>query len=167
MHFKKFIKPDCPYFGEQDFSRPDETITYTIISCKNENVTNEQGTKLKGVLYFKETNKRLILNKTNGNKIAELYGKDTDGWMGKRITLYYDANVRVAGKRVGGTRVKAPATDKMIIYPKCEQCMNDIRPAGRMSAEGTALYTRNKYGHALCAECAAKAKKDGESNADE
>ena len=105
-----------------------------------------------------------------GKKIAELYGKDIENWIGKKITLYYDANVRVAGKRVGGTRVKAPAAAQNITYPKCELCMKDIYPAGRMSADETAIYTRNKYGNALCAECAmkaAQANKEAEHNADE
>lgn len=159
MHWKKIVKPDSPYFGEQDFATPDETVTVTIKSYATEKVTSEQGTQLKGVLHFKEQVKPLILNVTNGKAIAKLYGKDMDGWIGKPITLYYDPSVRAMGQRVGGTRVKKPsAVSKEPI--RCEACGGTVSGYGSMSAEETAAYTRKKYGRALCADCATKAAQE-------
>lgn len=154
-HWKKIVKPDAPYFGEADFDSVYQTFLVTIDHCSTERITNEQGTQLKGVLHFRERIKPLILNVTNGKRIAELYGKDIDGWVGKQITLYYDPSVRVAGKTVGGTRVKAPVIVREK-PPKCESCGADISPAGRMTAAQTAEYTFKKYGRRLCAECATK-----------
>ena len=42
----------------------------------------------KGVVYFEECNRGMVINKTNSNTIAALHGGDTDEWIGKRITSY-------------------------------------------------------------------------------
>jgi len=42
----------------------------------------------KPIIHFKGTPKVLIVNSTIGKTIAGMYGNDTDGWVGKRITLY-------------------------------------------------------------------------------
>lgn len=41
----------------------------------------------KVVLNFKETEKRLPLNKTNAKILSENLGDETDTWVGKQITL--------------------------------------------------------------------------------
>lgn len=41
----------------------------------------------KVVLSFKETEKRLPLNKTNAGIISEVFGDETDVWVGKQIYL--------------------------------------------------------------------------------
>ena len=166
MHWKKVVKPNSPYFGEQDFDNLDQVITVTIKSYTNENVTNEQGTKLKGIIRFSENVKPLILNVTNGKSIAKLYGNDIDGWIGKKISLFYDKNVKVAGRRVGGTRVKAPEPETTIQLPRCETCGADIRATKSMTAEQVAQYTKGKYGKALCSPCATKLHQEENKNAD-
>lgn len=153
--WKALAKPDCPYFGEQDFSSPDEVKTVTIASHNIEQVQNESGKSRKGVLRFRENVKPLILNVTNGKSIAKLYGKDADGWIGKQIALYFDPNVRFGRELVGGVRVKAPVV-KSANAPTCTDCYQPIQPAGKMTAEQTAAYTAKKYGRALCASCAQK-----------
>ena len=40
------------------------------------------------VLSFVGQQKGLILNKTNARSITQLYGSETTGWSGRRITLY-------------------------------------------------------------------------------
>ena len=51
---------------------------------------------------------RLILyTLPNGNTIERSYGSDTDGWIGKEITLFV-APVQFQGKMVNGLRVRAP-----------------------------------------------------------
>lgn len=42
----------------------------------------------KPFVYFKGKQKPLALNKTNGAAIAAMYGKETNGWVGKLVTLY-------------------------------------------------------------------------------
>lgn len=42
----------------------------------------------KPVLFFTGMPKGMVMNKTNAKRIAGLYGKETDNWIGKWITLY-------------------------------------------------------------------------------
>jgi hypothetical protein len=60
---------------------------------------------LKPVLYFHGTDKGLVLNKTNGGTIADMFGDDTDGWTNRSITLY-PTRVDFQGNRVDAIRVK-------------------------------------------------------------
>lgn len=62
----------------------------------------------KPVLRFRNSKKGLVLNKTNGDTIAEVYGDDSDAWIGQTIVLYFDPKVSYAGKRTGGIRVEIP-----------------------------------------------------------
>ena len=154
-NWKALAKPDCPYFGEQDFAALDEVKTVTITSHKIEQVQNESGKSRKGVLRFQEAVKPLILNVTNSKTIAKLYGRDADGWIGKRIALYFDPNVQFGRELVGGVRVKAPK-EAAAESPSCKDCGQAIGPAGKMTAEQTAAYTSKNYGRPLCAACAKK-----------
>ena len=42
----------------------------------------------KPVIYFQGAQKGMALNRSNADEIANVYGLDTDAWIGKRITLY-------------------------------------------------------------------------------
>jgi hypothetical protein len=46
-----------------------------------------QNPKPKVVLTFKETDKKLPLNKTNAKIMSENFGDETDEWFGKKIHL--------------------------------------------------------------------------------
>ena len=58
----------------------------------------------KPLIYFEE-DKQMVCNKTNAGIIAELYGDDTDTWIGQPITLTVK-DVEFQGKTVLGIRVK-------------------------------------------------------------
>ena len=62
----------------------------------------------KPVLFFRDTEKALVLNVTNGNTIAGEYGDEMDSWSGKPIIVYPD-RTDFGGKRVPCLRVKIPA----------------------------------------------------------
>ena len=84
MHIKdlwpsKYVKAD---------DLENRAVTVTIEQVKIEAMVNDDHEVKKPVLYFKEAEKALILNRTNGLIIAKLYGPETDRWVGKRITLY-------------------------------------------------------------------------------
>lgn len=74
----------CP-LGED--GRPERTLEIT--GCSRVELTGENNKKSKkpGV-SFKGEPKKLALNKTNGKVIAKLYGRDTDDWIGERITIF-------------------------------------------------------------------------------
>lgn len=57
---------------------------------------------------FQGTEKQMIINITNWNMIAELYGEDSDMWIGREIILY-PARVPFGNKIVDAIRVDAPA----------------------------------------------------------
>lgn len=76
-------------------------VTVTITAY--EVVDFDEGKKLS--LSFKESEKRLICNKTNGNTIAGLYGTDLDKWIGKPITIF-QSQTDYGGKQVPCIRVK-------------------------------------------------------------
>jgi len=65
------------------------------------------GDDTKLVLYFAGKEKGLVLNKTNANNIAAIYGTDTDGWVGKSVVLV-EALVDFQGRSVPAIRVRGP-----------------------------------------------------------
>ncbi len=72
----------------------------------------------KPVLYFQGKEKGLVMNKTNANNIAVVYGDDTDDWTGKEIVLF-PAMVDFQGRTVAAIRVRAPqAKDRALKSPQ-------------------------------------------------
>jgi hypothetical protein len=91
----------------------DKTITLTIKDIKNEELKGHAGKKeTKEVLYFQETPKGFVLNKTNAKRIGQMYGAMTGAWEGKQITLTTEP-VQAFGELHNALRV-APG----IISPK-------------------------------------------------
>jgi hypothetical protein len=76
------------YVGSWDI--PDgKDITVTISSVSGGELAGVGGRKSKKpLLTLKGTAKKLALNATNGKTIATMYGKDIEGWVGKKISLY-------------------------------------------------------------------------------
>jgi len=62
-------------------------------------------TEHKWVLWFAGASKGLILNLTNARAVADFYADDTDGWIGRQITLFV-ASVSAFGKTTDAIRVK-------------------------------------------------------------
>ncbi len=67
----------------------------------------EIGTDKKLVLYFKERDKGLVLNKTNANTIGDAHGDDTDDWFGHPLILF-SIRTEYQGKPVDGLRCRVP-----------------------------------------------------------
>ena len=76
------------------------SATYTVNGCTAEDVGDD--TKL--VLAFSETDRPLVLNKTNVVIMAELFGPESDGWEGKQIKLV-TSTTQYQGKTVKCTRI--------------------------------------------------------------
>lgn len=80
----------------------------TIKSVSEDELPNHKGLmEKKYVVHFKETEKGLVLNKTNAKTIINLYGRETNDWAGKRVTLYAE-KVKAFGEMHNAVRVKAP-----------------------------------------------------------
>jgi hypothetical protein len=98
--------------------QPGEERTLTIKETKKEEVANTNGGKeLCFVAYFSESNKPMILNKTNCKTISKLYGPFVENWVGKRITIKAEP-VKAFGELVDALRVKniKPAELKPVDY---------------------------------------------------
>lgn len=84
----------------------------TIASVSTENVAKEGAEpEMKAVLHFKELEKPMVLNSTNGQIIAKIIGAEEDietAWVGARIVIFHDPNVSFGGKLIGGIRCRAP-----------------------------------------------------------
>lgn len=63
-------------------------VTLTIEKIEIETLEGDKGAKAKGIISFRETKKQLVLNRTNAECLAGMFGRDTDNWLGKRVTLF-------------------------------------------------------------------------------
>ncbi len=90
------------YLNADDFPAP----ALVTIGRVEEELLNDGSSK--PVVFFEELRKGLILNKTNGAKIATLIGSDeTQDWAGQQIVLYRDV-VQFQGKSTPCVRVQPP-----------------------------------------------------------
>lgn len=80
-----------------------------MASIQMEDVGDDE---IKPVLYFTGKDRGLVVNKTNANNIALVYGDDTDGWMGNDLILY-PTMTDFQGRSVACIRVKAPPVAAM------------------------------------------------------
>lgn len=63
------------------------------------------GDDTKPVVHFRGTDKGLVLNKTNANTIAGMFGPETEAWSGQVVTLFV-AQAEFQGKQTLAIRVK-------------------------------------------------------------
>ena len=84
--------------------------TKVRISCvKPEFIGNEE----KHVVYFVGKQKGLVLNKTNGNVLAQAYGDDFDDWREAEAVLY-PATVDFKGTAMEAIRLKIPPRGRKV-----------------------------------------------------
>ena len=78
------------------------------VMVKMDRVSLEKvGDDEKPVLYFVGKDKGMVLNKTNAQNIAVVYGDDTNDWRDQELVLF-PAMVDFQGKTVEAIRVRAP-----------------------------------------------------------
>ena len=143
-HWKKLTSPN--YLGSWSF-QPGEEKTLTIKEVKQEIVKNQNGSEECTVAYFDEDVKPLILNKTNAEMIAKVWGTPfIEDWKGLRITLKVK-KISAFGEMVDAVRVSnARPTEETFT---CESC-------GKPVSERVATATKSKLNNILCADCARK-----------
>lgn len=59
-------------------------------------------------LTFKGTDRKLTLNVTNNDRLCELFGNETDDWIGQKIALHGDT-AKFGGKTVQAVRIEEAA----------------------------------------------------------
>lgn len=92
------------YLKSSDLQNRPQTLV--IESCTLEPVGDEDMPK--PVLAFRNTALKLVLNRTNAESIADLYGEETDAWIGQAVELY-PARVPFKGKQVDAIRIRPPS----------------------------------------------------------
>jgi hypothetical protein len=85
-------------------------VTLEITAAPEETLTGFDGqSQTKTVVYFAGTKKKLPLNRTNWNAIADVTGEeDSDNWPGHKIELY-PAVTEMNGRELPCIRVRTPA----------------------------------------------------------
>lgn len=78
-------------------------VTISKIDMK-EFDTDGGGKERKPIIYF-ANDKQMVCNKTNGTTLGEMFGQETDDWLGKTITLIVQ-NVDFGGKSTPAIRIK-------------------------------------------------------------
>lgn len=58
---------------------------------------SERGSELKCVMFFRETDKGMVLNVTNNGRMVECYDRDPRKWLGKKIVIKSGTNKGKAG----------------------------------------------------------------------
>ena len=89
------------YLKSADF---DGDQALTIVSVLREDFEGDK----KPIVSFQETDKELVLNRTNFTTIAHLHGQDTDSWIGEQIQLF-TTEVDFRGQQVLAIRVRMKA----------------------------------------------------------
>lgn len=158
-HWKKLENPD--YIGAYAF-QPGERKALTILKATREMIHGIDGKKEECTLvYWKENEKPLILNATNGKMISKVAGTPfIEEWPGKRVTLRVE-KVKAFGEVVDAVRVdkEAPKAAMPEQLPPCEDCGGIIVDAMGFKAAKIAQAGHIRYGIPLCMDCAEKRKR--------
>lgn len=102
MHYRVMFRGE--YISASEFG--DKQPTLTIGSVRLVKIDQEDGRQReRGVVTFRETERGWVLNRTNSECLAAMFGADTESWIGKRVTLY-STLVKLKGASELGIRIK-------------------------------------------------------------
>ncbi len=77
---------DRKYLASFDLGGEDRTVT--IESVKPDTLKNANGQQKKIILRLEGQERPMVCNRTNADTICGMYGKNTNEWIGKQITIY-------------------------------------------------------------------------------
>jgi hypothetical protein len=99
---------ESPWLASEDLLGAGDQKVKILRCHKYKNVEFDGGRKEETVyaLEFEGKKKQLVLNSTNRKSLVNLYGGNVKDWCDQEVTLWVDENVRFAGKRVCGIRIK-------------------------------------------------------------
>jgi hypothetical protein len=85
MDFEKLLAG--PYLKAALLDGKDWTLT--IKGSHLEEMEKEKGgTEMKGIITFSDAKRGWVANRTNMTCLSQMFGRDTDAWIGKRVTIY-------------------------------------------------------------------------------
>jgi len=115
-------------------------VTLTITNVYLEDMEQDDGTeKHQAVVAFKETKREWALNKTNAQMLVAMWGGETDGWLGHRVTLHAEPDK--SGKsdsglciRVVGSPELASAITMQVKLPRRKPITRKLEPTAKTKA---------------------------------
>ena len=93
-------------------------VTLTISDVDMEELEGDDGKRAKAIVSFAETEKKLVLCKTNGLCIREMFGKVLKDWYGKKVTLFEDTWNGEPATRIWGSPDIANDLEVQISLPR-------------------------------------------------
>jgi hypothetical protein len=133
-----------PYIAATDFGTPGiinaKEPTFTIGSAVHEQVPDLKTGKEKtrGIIYFTDYPRGWLINKTNMQLLAGLHGDETDGWIGKRVTLHAVRTNMGPGIEVKGSPDIERPKDVVVKLPKKSPRTVTLVPTGARRASAPA-----------------------------
>lgn len=87
-----------------------ESLTLTIKSVTREEFEDRDTHEKirKAVVYFHEKKPGLVVNKTNGETLLRLFGKDSDDWLGQAVKMLVVGTPKGMSFKISDKRVAAP-----------------------------------------------------------
>jgi hypothetical protein len=67
------------------------------------------------LLWFAELPKALKLNATNIRILEAGFGPESDRWIGRRVRVFVDMSIQMAGQTVGGIRLQCPTVPATVL----------------------------------------------------
>jgi hypothetical protein len=84
-------------------------VSFTIAGVDVQELGTGAQKERKPVLHFSDSQQRLPLNKTNTAILSQMFGDDTDRWIGRRVTLFSD-QAMFQGRPVMAVRIRFQQT---------------------------------------------------------
>jgi len=104
MNAKALITGD--YITAVEIDKRELTLKIAkVVREKVSDIKNPDKMKMKGIIFFDNAERGWIMNRTNVQCLIALFGNETDGWIGKRVTIYATP-VKVGPKTELGIRIK-------------------------------------------------------------
>jgi hypothetical protein len=114
-------------------------VTLTITDVDMEDLMGEDGKpKAKATVAFKETEKQLVMCKTNGLCLKGMFGKKLSDWIGKRVTLFPDTWNNEPATRVWGSPDIAQDIEVEVSLPRRRPFKKTMHAMGKANGNGTA-----------------------------
>lgn len=109
----RFIK--AVDLGSTLAAEPTFTITAVVLE-RVPDLKNPGNEVVKGIVGFRDIEQGWVMNRTNVECLKAMFGPETDGWMGKRVTLCQETVKMPKGPDELGIRVKgSPDIDREIV----------------------------------------------------
>jgi len=141
-HWKKQFNYE--YLGSYSLDGKKE-IVVQVSKLSQEKVTGQQGRKEDCfVVYFKEFDKGMILNRTNARAIEKVAGSGlVEDWVGVQVTLYVEKGVKAFGDVVDALRIRDKKPTRQTMTKEIETSMLDAIKSGKATQVEQALIKYN------------------------